>query len=78
MNAETVKIITRPVLVILLVAGWILMGIFSDKGAPGIYQAVTIIMVLEWCTERGFKRFLELLEAWTNRKFKPAAGKEEP
>ena len=53
--AETIKTLTRPMTILLLVAGWIA---FIGGGVPTplAYETITVAVIAEWALERGYKR----------------------
>jgi hypothetical protein len=56
--AETFKTLTRPILVLLLTAGWIAF-IGGRLSVPATYEAITVAVIAEWALERGYKRLKE-------------------
>ena len=61
MTAETIKTLFRPLLTLILVVTW-LVFIATDINYPPAVQWLAIIFAGEWLTERGLKRFKELVK----------------
>jgi hypothetical protein len=59
MEATTIRAVVRPVICVMVIAGWIGM-IFSHIDVPMAYQTVACLAVLEWVSERAVKRFKEI------------------
>ena len=61
MNCETIKTLFRPVLTFVLVVTWIAF-IAKEIVYPPAFQWLVIVFAGEWLTERGLKRFKELVK----------------
>ena len=59
--AETIKTLFRPFLTLILVLTWIIF-IAREVTYPPALQWLVIAFAGEWLTERGLKRFKELVK----------------